>query len=29
MPARYALDSSMPAEVMLLPETIPENFHTL
>lgn len=29
MPARYALDNPLPAEVALLPETIPEDFHTL
>ena len=29
MPARYALDNPLPAEVALLPETISEDFHTL
>ncbi len=29
MPARYALDNPLPAEVALLPETIPEDFRTL
>jgi Arc/MetJ family transcription regulator len=28
MPARYALDNPLPAEVALLPETIPEDFQT-
>jgi DNA-binding transcriptional regulator LsrR (DeoR family) len=28
MPARHALDNPLPAEVALLPETIPETFHT-
>ena len=29
MPGRYALDNLLPAEVLLLPETIPHDFHTL
>jgi hypothetical protein len=29
MPARYSLDNLLPAEVVLLPEAIPEDFHTL
>ena len=29
MPARYTLDNPLPAEIALLPETIPEDFYTL
>jgi hypothetical protein len=29
MPAHYVLDNPLPAEVALLPETIPEDFRTL